>query len=73
MSPVGLPILQVGSSDLRIVKDDQILRVFLLGRLCEIEGTREKGFTVDQNHFVVGDGGLRPDDRDSGLRVPTSG
>jgi len=66
---VALPVFEVGFGQLLRADDQEVLRVLLLGGLCEIERAGDDDRTVDEDDLVVGNGVLFVDvGRDAGMR-----
>jgi hypothetical protein len=53
MLRMRLPVLRVLHGQCGIPNDQQVLGVLLLGRLREVEASREDGFAVDDHHLGV--------------------
>jgi hypothetical protein len=56
MTLVKLPILSVLIGQFPAVDDEQVLSVPFLGSFCEIEGSSNYYFIVDNHGLIVGNG-----------------
>ena len=54
MPSVGFPILLISLNQLRVVKNQYILSILLLRGLREVERSRDHGFAVHDDYFIVG-------------------
>src|SRR5436190_17088817 len=65
---VALKVLPISLGQLGVpLDDDEVLGVFMLGLIGEIEAARDDSAVVDNHHFVMGDGVFGVDERDEVL------
>src|SRR5215211_2039247 len=63
MLAMRLPVLGILCREGLVLDDQQVLRILGLGRLREVEASRDDGFAVDDHHLVVRDRMLGVDQR----------
>jgi hypothetical protein len=55
MTAVPIPVIKIQLSKVSRSNDQEILRVLLLGRFCEVKGAGDDGVLIDDHDLIVGD------------------